>query len=40
MSVNLIVKLVFELELSALLDPLKPHAFERVCREPGLQRTW
>jgi hypothetical protein len=30
MSVNLIVKLVFEFELSALLDTLKLHAFEHT----------
>ncbi len=40
-SANLIAKLLFELELSAFLDMLKLHAFERtialVCRELGFE---
>ncbi len=41
MSANLIMKLVFEIEMSAFLDTLELHAFERaivlVCREVGFK---
>jgi hypothetical protein len=40
-TANLIAKLVFELELSAFLDTLEPHAFEHaavlVCHELGFE---